>query len=86
MKVSQAIEILKGLGEDDDVFCPLYLKEEADERGQEEHGDEFRFQGSEWAKIVTFMETDDGLWQSLNETFFYYVEKALEKAESNETN
>lgn len=79
MKVHQILDLLKDLKPDDDVFCPIYLKDEADERGQEEHGDDYRFKGSDWAKIVKCMETDDGLWQSLNETFFYYVEKELER-------
>jgi hypothetical protein len=78
MKVSQAIDVLKDLGADDDVFCPIFIKEEADDMGAQDTETEFRFEGSEWAKIVSAMETDDGLWQELTETFRHYVDKQME--------
>jgi hypothetical protein len=87
MKVYQVLEILQNLGADDDVFCPIFLKEEADERGEQNLDQvDFRLEGSVWAKIVSKLESDDYLWQSLNETFFDYVEEALEKVEANATN
>jgi len=35
----------------------------------------------EWSGVVKKMANDDGIWQSLNEAFIYYVEQIIEDRE-----
>ena len=87
MKVSQALEFLKNYGEDEDIYCFFFAKEEADNKGEEDLDEvDFRFKDSEWAKIVARLENDKGIYQTLDETFCEVVDQALEKRENDETN
>jgi hypothetical protein len=73
------IEILKDLGDDDDIYCYFFTKEDADERAGDQVEDEFRFEGSHWAKIVEQMEADEGISQVADEAFDHYVDKMVTK-------
>lgn len=87
MKVYQMLELLEGLGKDDDIYCAFFTKDEADQKGEDDLDIvDFRFQSSEWATIVRKLEQDKGIYIALDESFNDYVDEAIEKRESNETN
>jgi hypothetical protein len=85
MKVWQMAEVLKDLGPDDDIFCAYFVKEEADDMAEEDLEQEFRFQSSEWAKIVMRLEHEEGIYQQLDEAFRDHVDRAIEKREDDAT-
>jgi hypothetical protein len=87
MKVYQMLELLQGLGKDDDIYCAFFTKDEADGKGEEDLDQvDFRFEGSEWATIVRKLEQDKGIYIALDESFNDYVDEALEKREDDATN
>jgi hypothetical protein len=86
MKVYQMLELLEGLGKDDDIYCAFFTKDEADTKGEEDLDEvDFRFESSEWAQIVAKLERDKGIYIALDESFNDYVDEAIEKREGNET-
>jgi hypothetical protein len=87
MKVYQMLELLEGLGKDDDIYCAFFTKDEADQKGEDDLDIvDFRFQSSEWARIVTRLEQDKGIYIALDEAFNDEVDEALERRETDETN
>lgn len=87
MKVSQALEFLQELGKDDDIYCAFFTKDEADTKGEEDLDEvDFRFESSEWAKIVARLENSKGIYMALDETFCEEVDRALDKREKDEIN
>jgi hypothetical protein len=86
MKVYQMLELLEGLGKDDDIYCAFFTKDEADQIGEQDLDEvDFRFESSEWAQIVAKLERDKGIYIALDESFNDYVDEALEKREGDET-
>ena len=86
MKVYQMLELLEGLGKDDDIYCAFFTKDEADTKGVEDLDEvNFRFESSEWAQIVAKLERDKGIYIALDESFNDYIDEAIEKREGNET-
>jgi hypothetical protein len=87
MKVYQMLELLEGLGKDDDIYCAFFTKDEADQKGEDDLDQvDFRFQSSEWARIVSRLEQDKGIYIALDEAFNDEVDEALERRETDETN
>lgn len=87
MKVHQMLELLESLGKDDDIYCAFFTKDEADCKGEEDLDQvDFRFQSSEWARIVSRLEQDKGIYIALDEAFNDEVDEALERRENDETN
>jgi hypothetical protein len=87
MKVYQMLELLEGLGKDDDIYCAFFTKDEADQKGEDDLDIvDFRFESTEWAKIVSRLEQDKGIYIALDEAFNDEVDRALEKREENATN
>jgi hypothetical protein len=86
MKVYQMLELLEGLGKDDDIYCAFFTKDEADQKGEDDLDIvDFRFESTEWAKIVSRLEQDKGIYIALDEAFNDEVDRALEKREEDAT-
>lgn len=81
MKVYQMLEVIKNLGEDDDIYCAFFTKDEADDMASEDLEEGFFFSSTAWEKIVNLMEGEEGIYQQLNEAFGEYVRQALTKGQ-----
>lgn len=79
MKVHQMLDIIKDLGEDDDIYCAFFTKDEADTMASEDLEEGFFFSSTAWEEIVNRMEGEEGIYQELNEAFREYVTQMLEK-------
>lgn len=83
MKIGWLNEVLKDAKEDDDVVCILFTKSEAEEHVINNLMDsnpnyDFQFSKDDWEWIVEKMHNDDGLWQSADESFEYYVVRKMQ--------
>lgn len=77
MKVEWLIKTLQELPKESEVFCLLYLSEDADLYAETELTKE------EWAKIVEKMQNNDHVDTDVNEMFQYYVTQLIENRDKN---
>jgi hypothetical protein len=91
MRVGQIRTNIEDLGDEVEIFIAWYDKDEANELIQNNIMEDSEWNESnfitedEWKSVVHKMGNDDGLWQDLNETFYYYVNQVVEsRAKGNE--
>lgn len=77
MKVEWLIKTLQELPKESEVFCLLYLPEDADLYAETEVTKE------EWVKIVEKMQNNDHVDTDVNELFKYYVTQLIENRDKN---
>ena len=88
MKISEAIkslsETLAYAGKDEEVFVVIYTRDEAvewimnsmdDAEGMTEEGIGEVFNEEEMHKVSRFLNQSEGIWQEMNESFAYIVNK-----------
>jgi hypothetical protein len=92
MRVGEIRVLIEGLGDDVIVFAPWFDKDEANELIQNNIMEDSEWNEAnfitedEWKSVVHKMGNDDGLWQDLNETFYYYVNQVVENREKGKVN
>jgi hypothetical protein len=91
MRVGQIRTNIEDLGDEVEIFIAWYDKNEANEVVQnnimegEEWNEANNLTEDEWKLVVQKMANDDGIWQELNETFYYYVNQVVQnRAKGNE--
>jgi hypothetical protein len=77
MKVRHALDILKELNEEDEVYCLIYLREDAEVRTE----DEPALTDTEWSAVVDGMEVNDDIDGTAYQQFGELVDTQLEKRE-----
>jgi len=75
MKVYQALDILNELDTQDEVFCLIYLREDAEVQTNEEKP----LTDTEWSKVVTGMEVNDDIDETAFQQFKELIDTQLEK-------
>jgi hypothetical protein len=92
MRVGQIRTNIEDLGDEVEIFIAWYDKDEANELIQnninegKEWDDSKNLTEDEWHVIIKKMGNDDGIWQQLNEAFFYYVEQVVENRAKGKSN
>lgn len=84
MKVEHLYDLLNKLDKNDEVYCLLYLRDEADDAA--EMAEIAKPSDEEWIGIVRYMDTDDGIYEEANNSFQWAIDKMEKKREAkNET-
>ncbi len=76
MKVSQLKENIKDLPDDEEVYVMMFEKSEANDHifNNFENGEQQpEITGDEWQAVIEGMNKDDGLWDSVYESFRYGI-------------
>jgi hypothetical protein len=85
MRVGQIRTNIEGYGDEVEIFVAWYERSEANEHIENNLCDGYKetddLTDEEWSGVVKKMANDDGIWQSLNEAFIYYVEQIIEDRE-----
>jgi hypothetical protein len=91
MRVGQIRTNIEDLGDEVEIFIAWYDKDEANELIQNnimegaEWNEANNLTEDEWKLVAKKMANDDGIWQELNETFYYYVNQVVQnRAKGNE--
>lgn len=79
MKVEHILDLLSKLDKNDEVFCLLYLREEANDYTEQNEIPEPN--DDEWSQIVHHMNTDDGIYEEASGSFVWALEKMIDKRE-----
>ena len=79
MQVGQIRDLLSEMDENAEVFCLLYLREEANDWAEME--DITPPNDEEWIEIVRYMHTDDGIHEETSNSFVWALERMREKRE-----
>jgi hypothetical protein len=82
VKVHQAIDILKELNQDEQVYCLIYLREDAEIQTE----DEPVLTDTEWDKVVTGMEVNDDIDAEAYHNFCNLVNTQLENRDKANAN
>jgi len=77
MKVYQAIDILQELDRQEQVYCLIYLREDAEVQTE----DEPVLTDTEWDNVVTGMEVNDDIDGEAYQQFKELVDTQLQKRE-----
>ena len=77
MKVYQAIDILQGLDRQEQVYCLIYLREDAEIQTE----DKPVLTDTEWDNVVTGMEVNDDIDGVAYQQFKELVDTQLQKRE-----
>lgn len=77
MKVYQALDILRELDTQDEVYCLIYLREDAEVQTE----DNPPLTDTEWSEVVTGMEINDAIDQEAYQQFGELVLNQMEKRE-----
>lgn len=77
MKVYQALDILRELDTQDEVYCLIYLREDAEVQTE----DKPPLNDGEWSEVVTGMEINDAIDAEAYQQFGELVLNQLEKRE-----
>ena len=77
MKVYQALDILNELDTQDEVYCLIYLREDAEVQTE----DKPPLNDGEWSEVVTGMEINDAIDAEAYQQFGELVLNQLEKRE-----
>lgn len=80
MKVEHLRDLLQNLDKNDEVFCLLYLRDEADNAA--EMADIPKPTDNEWIEIVRYMDTDDGICEEANNTFQWAIDRMEKQRET----
>jgi hypothetical protein len=75
MKVYQALDILRELDTQDEVYCLIYLREDAEVRTEEKPA----LTDTEWSAVVEGMEINDDIDGTAYQQFGELVDAQLEK-------
>jgi hypothetical protein len=75
MKVYQALDILNELDTQDEVYCLIYLREDAEVQTNEEPV----LTDTEWADVVTGMEVNDDIDGTAYQEFKDLIDTQLQK-------
>ena len=84
MRVGQIRTNIEELSDDVEIFIAWFDKDEANELVQnniledKECSEADYLTDKEWKLVAQKMANDDGIWQELNETFYYYVNQVVE--------
>jgi hypothetical protein len=87
MRVGQIRTNIEQLSDEVEIFIAWYDKDEANELIQNnimegaEWNEANNLTEDEWKLVAKKMANDDGIWQELNETFYYYVNQVVENRE-----
>lgn len=81
MKIKLIKEIISKYADDDEIFCLIYEKEDADTTADDIT--ETILTAEQWLNVVTYMETDDYLFETAHQTFGIGVDKQLQKGVKN---
>lgn len=79
MNAGQLRNLIAEVSDSTQYVCMLWEKSEADEKCEEQ--DAKPLTEIEWEKVINHMSNDDGLWQSMYESFDYYVNRVIELRE-----
>jgi hypothetical protein len=77
MKVKHALDILRELNWEDEIYCLIYLREDAEVKTE----DEPVLTDSEWSAVVEGMEINDDIDATVYQQFGELVDTQLEKRE-----
>lgn len=88
MKGSKIKDIAKDWADEQEVFCTWYDKSEADDYIESNflEDEQTPLTDDEWIQILRQMETDDGVWQELNNAWQYHINRVIEKRKGNNGN
>lgn len=75
MKVYQALDILNELDTQDEVYCLIYLREDAEVQTE----DKLPLNDGEWLEVVTGMEVNDDIDGTAYTQFKELIDTQLEK-------
>ena len=79
MKIGALRTLIEDKSDNELVFIAWYDKDEANEHIMNNVDDEQNeITYEEWVEIYSSMVDDEGIWQTVNEAFVYYVEKVIE--------
>lgn len=84
MKVEHILDLLSKLDKNDEVFCLLYLRDEADDAA--EMAEIAKPSDNEWIEIVRYMNTDDGIYEEANNTFQWAIDRMEKQREAKNEN
>lgn len=87
MKIGQLRTLIEGRSDNEEIFIAIYDRDEVNEfivNNIEE--DETEVTDDEWNYIYASMNTDDGIWSELNDSFRYYIDNVIEKRRKGEEN
>lgn len=78
MKTIKTIrELIADKSDQEMVFMSFFEKNEADEWLEENEQEPLN--ENEWLDVLKYMETDDGLWQNIIESWNWSIEKVTSK-------
>jgi hypothetical protein len=82
MQVKELKEIIKNYSDDAELFAPIYEIDEANEHIENNLCDGYKetdnLTKEEWSRVVSKLQADDGIWQTISEAFNYYVEQVVD--------
>ena len=84
MRLKQLKENISDLHNDDHVFAVVYDRDEADEHIESNEENQPPLTDREWLSIVDRMQDDEVIWEELNNSFRYYMDKVLEERKKND--
>ena len=79
MNAGELRNIIAEASDKEKYLCYLWEKYEADEKCVQQ--EQKPLTDDEWERVINHMNNDDGLWQSLYESFDYFVNRVIELRE-----
>jgi hypothetical protein len=74
--------IIADVSDKEKYLCYLWQKSEADEKCLTY--EDTPLTDDEWERVINHMNNDDGLWQSLYESFDYFIHRVVETRKKGE--
>jgi len=79
MNAGELRNIIAEASDKEKYLCYLWEKSEADEKCVQQ--EKTPLTDDEWERVINHMNNDDGLWQSLYESFDYFINRVIELRE-----
>lgn len=83
--IKQLREWIADRNDDEIIFCCLYDKSDADEFAEEQM-EQPLLTDNEWSDIVNKLNNDEGIWQEITESWWYYLQRKLSEREKGNVN